>query len=493
MQRIALIIPPSCFLTDERVFIHLGILKVAACLEKSGYPVDVLDLSGISNYQDVVTNYFQNSDAIMIGITATTSQMPQVETVYKAIKAVRPETTVILGGPHSTVVNAAKKREDKKGIVGRAHRAYIRLFSVADRVVAGDGEEAIFVAIQPNALKLVDADDPESKLFLNNVRLEELPPPARHLIDLDSYHYYIDGERATSLVMQLGCPYACSFCSGRLSPTFRRVKTRMVDSVLSEIRNIYERYNLKGLQFYDDELNVDKNFVNNMRGLSKMQEDIGVRFSLRGFIKANLFTNEQAIAMVEAGFKQICIGFESGSSLILKNMKKSATKEDNYRCMEIAHNHGLKVKAFMSLGHPGENPVSIEETRNWLLDVEPEDFDCTIITTYPGTPYYDLAVQQDGHKNVWTYQTHDGYRLHTRDVDFVSDSSYYKGVADGGYQSFVWTDYLTSDDLVKMRDWLERDVRQRLGIPFYPVTPASKFDSSMGQLPGYIYRGTNNG
>jgi anaerobic magnesium-protoporphyrin IX monomethyl ester cyclase len=493
MERIALVIPPSCFLADERVFVHLGILKVAACLEKSGYPVDVLDLSGISNYQEVVTNYFQNSDARTIGITATTSQMPQIEIIYKTIKVVKPESTVILGGPHPTVVNAAKKREEKQGIIGRAHRAYLRLFSVADRVVAGDGEEAIFVAIQPDAPKLIDADDPESRLFLNGERLEELPFPARHLVDIHSYRYSIDNIPATSLIMQLGCVFQCGYCSGRFSPTFRRVRTRTINSVLNEVKEIYLRYGFMALQFYDDEMNLDRNFAKNMNGLTALQEQLGVRFLLRGFIKANLFTEEQATAMSEAGFRQICIGFESGSPQILKNIRKSSTLEDNTRCMEIAHRHGLKVKAFMSLGHPGENYLSIEETHKWLLDVEPEDFDCTIITPYPGTPYYDLAVQIDGHKNVWTYKAANGDKLHAKDVDFVSDSSYYKGIADGGYRSFVWTDYLTSEDLVKMRDWLERDIRQRLGIPFYPVTPSSKFDSSMGQLPGYIYKGTDSG
>lgn len=492
MQKITLIVPPSVFLADERVFVHLGILKVAAVLEKAGYPIDVLDLSGIDNYQDVVANYFQDSDASIIGITATTPQMPAVENIYKVIKYVRPESTVILGGPHTTVVNAAKKREENKGIFGRAHKAYIRLFSVADRVVAGDGEEAIFAAMQPDAPKLIDADDPDSSLFLSNADLNELPPPARHLIDLDSYHYYINNERATSLIMQLGCPFSCGFCSGRLSPTFRRVRTRTMDNVLSEIKNIYEQYNLRGIQFYDDELNIDPNFANNMRGLTNLQDNLGIRFSLRGFIKANLFTDDQAKAMVEAGFKQVCIGFESGSPRILKNIKKAATKDDNYRCMEIAHKHDLKVKAFMSLGHPGESSLSIEETSAWLIDVEPEDFDCTIITTYPGTPYYDFAVNIDCGKNIWTYRTPNGDNLYARDIDFVSDTSYYKGINDGGYKSFVWTDHLTSEELVKMRDRLEHKVRQKLGIPFYPVTPASKFDASMGQLPGHIYRNSKN-
>lgn len=48
---ICLIIPPSVFLADERVFIHIGVLKCAAVLEQLDYAVDVIDLSGVANPQ----------------------------------------------------------------------------------------------------------------------------------------------------------------------------------------------------------------------------------------------------------------------------------------------------------------------------------------------------------------------------------------------------------------------------------------------------------
>src|SRR5207245_6494827 len=132
----------------------------------------------------------------------------------------------------------------------------------------------------------------------------------------------------------------------------------------------------------------------------KLQKQLGVQFRLRGFIKSQLFTDEQADAMARAGFRWMLTGFESGSPRILENINKKATREENTRCVEIARRHGLKVKALMSIGHPGESQETILDTHRWLLAVKPEDFDVTIVTTYPGTPYYDYAVQ-DG--EVWTY------------------------------------------------------------------------------------------
>jgi len=52
----------------------------------------------------------------------------------------------------------------------------------------------------------------------------------------------------------------------------------------------------------------------------------------------------------------------------------------------------LKIKALMSCGHPGESEETVTDIRDWLIRNQVDDFDCTVITTYPGTPYYDLAM-----------------------------------------------------------------------------------------------------
>ena len=189
-----------------------------------------------------------------------------------------------------------------------------------------------------------------------------------------------------------------------------------------------------------------------------------------------------------AGFRWILVGFESGSDRILDNINKKATKADNTRCIEIARRHGLKVKALMSLGHPGESPATIAETRDWLLEVRPDDFDVTVITPYPGSPYYDDAIPLEG---VYVYECRNGDRLYQNEVDYTAEADYYKG-APGDYVSHVWTDYLSPATLVICRDSLEREVRAALGIQYNPATAAQLYEHSMGQmaLPPSLLRRT---
>jgi radical SAM superfamily enzyme YgiQ (UPF0313 family) len=186
--------------------------------------------------------------------------------------------------------------------------------------------------------------------------------------------------------------------------------------------------------------------------------------------------------MYDAGFRWILTGFESGSPKILENINKKATREDNTSCVEIAHKHGLKVKALMSVGHPGESEQTVFETRDWLLETQPDDFDLTIITCYPGTPYYDLAVPE-GQDGVWVYTyPKTGDRLYQLEVDYTKVADYYKGNIDGGYKAYVYTDELSPEDLVALREQVERDVRGKLGIPFNQGAPGITYEHSMGQM-----------
>jgi hypothetical protein len=179
----------------------------------------------------------------------------------------------------------------------------------------------------------------------------------------------------------------------------------------------------------------------------------------------------------------------------LTSINKRATLDDNNRVMEIARRHNLKVKALMSIGHAGESEESVGAVRDWLLSARPDDFDCTIITTYPGTPYYDEAVPHATEPGVWTYGCkRTGARLHAYDLDFTRVAEYYKGAPDGGYRAYVFTDHLSSDELVRLRDGVERDVREKLGIPFNSSAAAIRYEHSMGQsgpaasLPSFILR-----
>jgi len=207
---------------------------------------------------------------------------------------------------------------------------------------------------------------------------------------------------------------------------------------------------------YDDELNINENRFNEfLERLIKYQKDNSVEFSFRGFTRADLLTETQAKLMYTAGFRWLLIGFESGSDKILFNMNKKTTVEQNTHAFEIARSAGLKIKALMSIGHPGESEETVNETKNWILKVKPDETDVTIITLYPGSPYYDQSVLVN---NIWTYTSKSGDKLYSDDADFINTEFYYKSKEDR-YLCHVYTDYLSKEKIVQCRNLLEKEIR----------------------------------
>jgi radical SAM superfamily enzyme YgiQ (UPF0313 family) len=485
-MRVTLIIPPSGFLLDELVFPTLGILKVAAVLEQAGHVVDVWDFAGVQDLDSAVKVKLRAEQSDVYGITATSPQMPQALQIVSLLSKYVWQSLFVLGGPHVTLMQASARQGQAKRAPGRASAAIQDLGRFFDVLVCGDGETAMFEAMKllvsdivfKDRATIIDADDPYSSLFLTSAQLNDLPLPARHLIDLDRYHYAIEGHRAQSLIAQLGCPMGCQFCGGRRSPFLRKIRTRDTAHVMAEMRHLYERYGTTGFMFFDDELNVNKAFMGLLQSMQDLQAELGVDFRMRGFLKAELITEPMVQAMAQAGFRKVLVGCESGHPRILANIRKNATRDENTRCAALLEKYGIALKAAMSIGHPGESEETIEATRSWLLDVQPAEFDVSIITVYPGTPYFDDAREHI--PGIWTYTDRkNGDRLHAYHVDYLRDQSFYKG-APGAYRSFVFTDALTASDLCELRDDVEDEVRRKLQIP-YPTAASATFEHSMGQ------------
>ncbi len=437
MAGLLLVNPPSPFLLDEKVFPPLGIMKVSADMD-----APLLDLAGEKDYLEILVDELGDYD--FVGIGSTTPQLPFAAAIARRVREVSPAVT-ILGGSHATVASGGP----------RPDKALAGLF---DYVVANDGAQGLRALAGPP---------------INGTAYPEGNDWGRDRLDIESYRYEIDGHKATSLISQFGCPFACGFCCGRSIPFYRHVKYRQHEDVIEEIRQLYRRYGFTGFMFYDDEMNVNPKMIAFMGMLEDLQAELGVEFRFRGFVKAGIFTQAHATAMYGAGFRWLLCGFEGADPKLLLNINKKATVEDNTEMVDFAKKAGMKVKALMSIGHPGESPASVRAVEDWLIEVEPEDFDLTVITPYPGSLYYDKAEKVG---DIWRYETN-GDALYMDEVDYTVESDFYKGMR-GAYISHVYTDHLSRAEIVQARDAVESSVRARLAIP-YPTM--NQFDHSMGQ------------
>ena len=448
-KNIGFINSPAEFLTDQRVFVSLGILRVATQL-KDKHNIKFLDLSNQTNYFDLISNFIKTNELEVLCFSATT---PQISLVLKFCKFIKEnfKIKIILGGPHITLMhNSGKSGTSDINKICEDHIS--KLLNYIDVIVIGDGEYAIEDALITN--DTIINSELNKKLYLPK-NYDDVAIPDRDFIDLDSYHYTIDGKKSTNLISQMGCPYQCEFCSGRGSTTFNRIRKRSIENIIKEIDILHKKYNYEGFMFYDDEINLNKTYFENfLIELIKYQKDNKVNFNLRGFTRSDLIDNEQANLMYDAGFRWLLIGFESGSDRILKNINKGCTVEDNTNSFEIARNNNLKVKALMSVGHPGESQDSINETKSWLNKVKPDETDITIVSVYPGSFYFNKSILTNNN-NLLYESSKTGDKLYIDNIDFLKESNFYKSKSNE-YSSFVYTDFLSKKQLITNRNNLEK-------------------------------------
>ncbi len=427
MRNTLLIIPPGSFFENQKPFPYLGILVVARFLKNIGEKFSVLDLSGSTRECTIPSGYTH------YGITCLTPNMPRIAEICRTIRAGDPKAKIILGGPHVTVTGLAKSERSRKD--------WKDLCDISDTQVVGNGICNIFQE------GTIYNDNP---VIGNHI-------PLREAINLGEYNYDIDGMKATSIIAQSGCPFSCNFCSGRGVKSYKSSARRSTGSIMEEILGLY-RNGYRGFMFYDDEINVNKPaFIELLEALIEFQNKMGEKLALRGFSRADLLTYEEAYLMKQAGFHWLLVGFESGSNEMLKAMNKGVTVEQNTRAIEIARSAGLKVKALMSIGHPGECARTIKETKEWLRKVRPDDFDVTIVSIYPGTPYYEDSVIRDGE---YCYVSPEGKKLYSKHIDFIKEESNYKcKPGESKYNCHVWTEFMTSQELVDARNSIEKEFR----------------------------------
>lgn len=458
---IPLINLPSPFLTDEKTLMPLGLLYLGSAIEMEGHKCVVIDLAGKKDYLSYTIAELEKyqTELISVGIGITTSQAPIARELSKEIRNHFPGIRIVAGGPHVTHCLQSSRRQPL-----RTEKIVSDLHSNYDTLVIGDAEKAILSAVQPLAPKIIDASVKVSPYYVDSDYLNKMPYPARHLLDIHSYHYNLGHSKilevnAINIMSQRGCPYSCRFCANRMDTTGRMVRKTSSAKVIGEIEYLYHTYGYTDYTFYDDELNVDPKLGTLLNELKDLQMRIGKTFRFRCFVKANLVTKVQMKELAEASFKVIATGAESGSERILKNMLKKSTKLHNTQVVEWAKEYGIYTKTIMSLGHSGESPETLKETEDWLDKVKLDDVNFTIVSALPTSAYYDNAIFQNG---VWVYTSPEtGDKLYDVGIDWTEVVHFYNADPNVPYSPTVYTDFLSQDDLSEWHRYFEQKYKPR--------------------------------
>jgi radical SAM superfamily enzyme YgiQ (UPF0313 family) len=306
-----------------------------------------------------------------------------LETIKKELGII-----TIIGGPHPSA-DAENVLIDHPGIdfVVRGE-GEITTVEIIDNYRNGAPSESILgMAYRQNGKVVINSNRP----LINN--LDDIPSPARHLIDSDKYYYPLRGhgmEKVATMITSRGCPYHCIFC---YSMHGHQVRYRSISNVIQELKSIIDIYGIRYFIFHDECFTLSKNRV-----MEFCNEVLNRKLDIRWFCftRGDAVDQEMADRMAEAGCVKISLGVESGSQAMLERVGKRTQLDKIERAFRILRRAGIETRGSFIIGLPGEDTQSIQQTIEYAKSLDMYHFGLNIATPYPGTKMWEMAEAQDG-------------------------------------------------------------------------------------------------
>lgn len=367
MPRVALINPG----TDERFAVQepLNLGYIASYLEKNGIEVLIIDQLAGQDVEKELDAYAPD----MVGLTAATPLAPDAYRIAKMCK--ERKILTVMGGVHASVLPE-------------------EVLQHVDVVVKGEGEQAMLDVVEMGIKSGV-----VSRPYIKNI--DEIPPPSRHLMEMNfymrtkdrlpyTYLYFVPPHTKTAAILtSRGCPYSCIFCHN----TWRGIPFRFnsAERVLSEIKGLIRDYDIEAIFFIEDNLFANRS---RLQKICELIKENHIYIMWGGNARVDNVDLETLKLVKETGCRQITFGFESGSQRILDVLNKKATADQARDAIRLCKQVGLLVNGTFMVGNPTETIEDIRATQRFIEENDIDSVGICITTPFPGTKLWTWCEEK---------------------------------------------------------------------------------------------------
>ncbi|MBI5773205.1 MAG: DUF4080 domain-containing protein [Verrucomicrobia bacterium] len=395
----------------------------------------------------------------IIGLGVYIWNVTQTTEVVAALKRLRPDLTVILGGPEVSYETETQE-----------------IVRLADHVITGEADlkfaEVCRALLGENSEFGIRNSELEPELpaarALPKIIPAELPDLAKLALP---YELYSDDDvvhRVLYVEASRGCPFTCEFCLSSLDIPVRQFPLEPLLAAL-------ERLLARGVNQFKF---VDRTFNLNLPVSRAILEFFHARLRPGLFVHFEMIPDRlpaalrEVIAKFPPGALQFEVGvqtFDDATSHNISRRQDLAKLEDNFRFLR--QQTGVHIHADLIIGLPGEGVESFAAGFSRLVALGPQEIQVGILKRLRGTP----IVRHDAEWRM-IYSAQPPYEiLQNRLIDFTMMqrlrrfARYWDLVANSG--NFVETTPLIwagqpSPFLAFLRfsDWLYAQVGRRHGI-----------------------------
>jgi hypothetical protein len=399
---------------------QLGILGLAAVLESQRCTPVLVDLNrsfydyadlvgeeGIDGFAEVAAAQISSIDADVYGFGSICSAYPLTIRIAKAVKALRPDSAIVFGGPQASVVSDQT----------------LAAFPFVDFVLRGEAEQTL-----PRLLEELSGErkfdrvpglthrsvwgiqhNPDGPLILD---LDVLPLPAYHLTD------ELRGETRAALELGRGCPFACTFCS--TNDFFRRkFRLRSPQRVLQDMRAIEAEYAIRDFNLVHDMFTVDAKRV---KAFCHELIDSGEGYTWACSARTDCVDEELIELMAAAGCSGMFFGVETGSERMQGIIDKHLDTRRAHQIIDIAEHAGIHSTISLIVGFPQENRDDLNDTMQMFMHSARTPLSSPQINLL--APLANTPLHRE-YKDVMTLDllcsdmSHQGRKQHAEDMELI--------------------------------------------------------------------------
>ncbi len=171
------------------------------------------------------------------------------------------------------------------------------------------------------------------------------------------------------------------------------MRTKSPKRIVDEIQYLHEKFGGQFIWFTDDNLdykNRGKSLWQELR-TRKFTDDIMLFFQAR---TDDVAANPDLVAKLrDVGNYWVMMGVEHHSDARLKEYKKGIKVPDAYKAVKILNDNDIFSHSMFVIGSRKDTAESIEQLRQFSLDLGSDFSIYTVLTPFPGTVYHNTARQ----------------------------------------------------------------------------------------------------
>jgi radical SAM superfamily enzyme YgiQ (UPF0313 family) len=308
--------------------------------------------------------------------------------VITAIKRIRPEIKIILGGPEVSYETEGQT-----------------IVELADHVITGEAD--LKFAEVCRELLVTNCKD------LPKIILAELPEFSRIALPYDFYTEADIAHRIVYVEASRGCPFTCEFCLSSLDIPVRQVP---LDKFLAAMQRLMDR-GLKQFKF------VDRTFNLNILTSKALLEFFIARYQPGMFFHFEMIPDRlpAELRAVIAKFPPGSLQFEVGIQTFNPEVGSLISRRQNYERMADNFNYlrketSVHIHADLIVGLPGETLDSFATGFDKLIALGPQEIQIGILKRLRGTP----IIRHDAEWQM-IYNAHPPYEiLQNKLLDFAT-------------------------------------------------------------------------